>query len=208
MNGYFKYGLSALLILLPAACNRAPETQEPAPRQAADVPPPPDPAAIQAAIPAFFDGALNGDTAAVTRGLGIGVPADLPDMYGRTALMLAGFNGHIAAAQALLNNRADLNARDQTGRTPLMYACTGPYPAMAELLIKRGAEINVQDAEEGWTPLMYAAAEGHAQVVRVLMDHGATTTFKDKDGETARDFALQRGHLNVARQIEEHPNAR
>jgi ankyrin repeat protein len=47
-------------------------------------------------------------------------------------------------------------------------------------------------------PLMFAAAEGQKEVVQALLQNNANTTVKDKDGETARDFAEKNGHREVA----------
>ena len=45
---------------------------------------------------------------------------------------------------------------------------------------------------------MFAAAEGHADVVAALLAAGADPSMKDADDDTARDFALQRGHTALA----------
>ena len=57
------------------------------------------------------------------------------------------------------------------------------------------------EKSEGFDALMWAAAEGNALVVRLLIDAGADVKRKDKDGETAYDFAKKNGHQAVAKML-------
>jgi ankyrin repeat protein len=79
-----------------------------------------------------------------------------------------------------------------------MFASTGPNSETVTLLLKHGAEVNATDGDEHWTPLMFAAAEGQAAVIKTLLQHDANPGLKDIDGETALDFALQRGQEQAA----------
>ena len=45
---------------------------------------------------------------------------------------------------------------------------------------------------------MRAADDGHVDAVHVLLVKGANTNLKDKDGLTARDYALRAGHMDLA----------
>ena len=121
---------------------------------------------------------------------------------GRTALMLASFNGHTASARLLLEAGAPVDARDQIQRTALMYGCTGANLELVGLLIENKAEVNLVDGEESWTPLMFAAAEGQSGVVSLLLAAGADPHAKDVDGEDAALFARSKGHLETATIIE------
>jgi uncharacterized protein len=124
------------------------------------------------------------------------VNSSLPD--GRTALMLASFNGHTAVMNILMNAGAQVEMKDEHDRTALMYASTGYFPDAVRLLLENGADPNVIDKEEKFSPLMFAAAEGHFEVVRILLENDADATLKDKDGDTAESFARINGHVRVA----------
>ncbi len=45
---------------------------------------------------------------------------------------------------------------------------------------------------------MYAAAEGQLEVVQLLLKHKADKSMTDIDNDTARNFAIQNNHLEVA----------
>ena len=49
---------------------------------------------------------------------------------------------------------------------------------------------------------MFAAAEGQKEVVQALLQNNADTTVKDKDGDTARDFAAKNGYREVATMLD------
>jgi len=120
----------------------------------------------------------------------------------RTALMLAAFNGHVPVMRRLLAAGADISRCDTAGRTALMFAATGDDPEAVSLLLEKGADVNRCDRGEGWTALMWAAAEGRNEIVKVLLLAGANPAATDKDGDTARVFALQNGHGGTAKLLE------
>jgi ankyrin repeat protein len=148
---------------------------------------------------AFRTAALEGRIETVRQAIAGGVDVGATDEGGRTALLLASFNGHTPIVKLLLDHGALLGHRDATGRTALMYAATGANEATVRLLLEAGAKPNVTDRGERFTALMHAAAEGQAQVVQALLEHNADPTLRDVDGDTARDFAARNGHAEVVR---------
>ena len=148
-------------------------------------------------INAFVENAFNGNTAAVAAALEKGMPVDQKNDVGNSALMSAAFNGHVETLKTLLDAGADVNLRVNNGVTPLMAAC-GPYPAAVRLLLENGAEVNATDDIENFTALMYAATEGLSPVVDILLEYGADPSMKDVDGDTAGNFAGNRGFKALA----------
>ena len=138
--------------------------------------------------------AFEGRIGMVRSSLDQGVAPDAADADGRTALMMAAYNGHTDTVRLLLDRGAKIAATDRLGRTALMYAASGPFAPTVKLLIDRGADPNSRDTDEGFTALMFAAAEGQVEVIKVLVAHNADITIKDKDGDTALDFAQRNGH--------------
>lgn len=151
---------------------------------------------------ALTEAAFRGDTAAVEALLS-DADIDTVDEGGRTALMLASYDGHASTVRLLCEKKADPNLQDLNRRTALMYAASGPNLSTVEILLAHGAEVNVTDGEEGWTALMFAAAEGHVEIVRMLLDHGSSLDISDIDGETALTFAVQNGHAAAAKLLEQ-----
>lgn len=146
--------------------------------------------------------AFNGEEEVIDIGIRQNTPLDEADGMGRTALMLAAFNGHSAIVEQLLDEGADIKKRDSQGRTPLIFAASGPYPEVVKLLLEKEADPNAVDNEEGWSSLMFAAAEGNVKVVEILLDYGADVSLKDKDGETAVEFARNNNHEQVVKLLE------
>jgi ankyrin repeat protein len=163
----------------------------------------PPPAAVPAApagitMEAFAKAALDGDLATVKQALAQPDAANYADPDGRTALMLAAFNGHTGVVALLLDSGAKIDTRDQIQRTALMYACSGANDDTVALLVKRGAGVNLADNEQRWTPLMFAAAEGHIGVARILLDAGADPAAADIDGEDSIMFARSKNFTELA----------
>ena len=80
--------------------------------------------------------------------------ADLVGGYGGlTALLLAAREGRIAAAEALLDRRADINQVSAGDRTsPLLMATLNGHFDLARILFQRGADITLA-SDAGATPL-------------------------------------------------------
>lgn len=157
---------------------------------------------LSVSIPDYMDAAYNGDSNKVKQFIAGGLVVDTTDENGSTAMMLAAYNGHTDIVKFLLNNGADVNHRDINNRTALMYASSGPANETVKLLLEAGAEINATGNLEGFTALMFAAAEGQTEVFKTLMEAGADISIKDKDGETARDFASNNCNSAIVRLID------
>ena len=141
----------------------------------------------------------------VRRSVEQGVDVNRADPDGRTALMMAAFEGHADVVALLLEYGAEVDRADGAGRTALMYASSGPFPETVELLLENGADVDHAGSVEAWTALMLAAAEGHQPVVEVLLRRGAEIGRTDQDGDAAIDHARERGQAHMVTLLESWP---
>ena len=118
---------------------------------------------------------------------------------GFTPLGLAAFFCHEGAALALLDAGADprMPSRNEMRVAPLHSAVARRCLAVARLLLERGADVNVRQTG-GFTPLHGAAANGDRAMTELLIDRGADPLLRNDEGRTARDLALERGHVGIA----------
>ena len=106
-----------------------------------------------------------------------------------TALHFAARQGHVEAAQTLINAGANLDAQDNYGTTPVVMAVLNGHLGIAATLLEAGADPNVQD-RYGRTPLFTATDlntmdvnprptpvitgdYGPVDIVRLALEHGA-----------------------------------
>lgn len=76
----------------------------------------------------------------------------------------------------------------------LKAAEKGDLDAVKAALAARSAD---KDATNrfGRTPLIEAARNGHLNIIELLLEAGADVTVRNKFGQSAADFALEKGHL-------------
>jgi uncharacterized protein len=121
-----------------------------------------------------------------------GVPVDLRDDHGYTALILAAYDEQPAAVDLLLEKHADPCATDLKGNTALMGVAFKGELAIAERLVAR-CDVNTRN-HAGQTAVMMAALVGHADIVRLLAQRGADLSLKDASGNSADSLARQQGN--------------
>lgn len=122
---------------------------------------------------------------------------------GWTPLHLAGFFGHRAAAERLLDAGADLAAisSNATANTALHAAIAGRCDeGTIELLVRRGADVHAT-GEGGYTPLHIAASRGCLPVIELLLAEGADASAVTHDGRTAARIAAERGFPGAAERL-------
>ena len=73
---------------------------------------------------------------------------------GMTALLHAARDGHLAAAEALLDGGGDIDQVSADGTSPLLIATLNGQFDLALVLVERGADPNLASATEGSTPLL------------------------------------------------------
>ncbi|KAK7161809.1 hypothetical protein R3I94_004473 [Phoxinus phoxinus] len=95
-----------------------------------------------------------------------------------------------------------VSTSERDGHKLLRYAQEGNIRAMKDLL-RCGCDVNFRD-DFYWTGVMCASKAGQTEAVRLLLQHGAAWVgVVDKQGRDARDLALQAGHQDVLRELEQ-----
>lgn len=122
--------------------------------------------AVSVHAQSFFDGptihemAERADVAGIARAVNDGVPVDVRNRQGETALHVAAREAHLFAVMMLVTKGADPNARDGRRRTALHLAADGDTKKPAErfqvvkLLVAKGADRSARDVD-GMQPVDY-----------------------------------------------------
>ncbi len=123
---------------------------------------------------------------------------------GWTALHLAAFVGRDAAVIRLLELGADAQQWARAFETNLAIhaACAGRRLGKAALakLVEATGDPDITP-KHGYTPLMEAASNGYADAIDVLLAAGADKTRKHPNGNTAADFAREKGHPELIERL-------
>jgi ankyrin repeat protein len=100
--------------------------------------------------------------------------AELRDMSGVTALMVAAAGGYVSIVESLASSWSlTVDMVDVRGWSALMHAAGEGHCAVVDLFMTRpeGMRLLAQRAQNGYTVLMIAAASGHLPVVEMLTRH-------------------------------------
>eukprot|EP00930_Biecheleria_cincta_P064829 TRINITY_DN5049_c0_g1_i4.p1 TRINITY_DN5049_c0_g1~~TRINITY_DN5049_c0_g1_i4.p1 ORF type:complete len:449 (+),score=76.54 TRINITY_DN5049_c0_g1_i4:77-1423(+) len=118
------------------------------------------------------------------------------DERGRTALYCAAEKRHQAAAELLLQAKADVNSQNSAGWRPLHVAAFKGADGIVKMLLQERAELTSQSMF-GHTALHWAADSGRLRgnfnAFKLLVDAKADVTIKDSDGLTALETAALDG---------------
>ena len=95
-----------------------------------------------------------------------GMPVNVCDSIGWTALYHATWSNRIDVIKHLLHERADLNKQNRFKDTPLHLAARKNNTEVARLLINNGADINIKN-KDNRTPL--DEAHNGSEIERLLL---------------------------------------
>ncbi|EMT74309.1 Homeobox protein Wariai [Fusarium odoratissimum] len=137
--------------------------------------------------------------------LEFGKAVDAADSHGRTPLSYAAEFGHAAAAEILLQYKADpyspCTNKRQAGWTPLSFAVEKGCFRVTQLLVKWGLDFIQLE-------LFRAAHVGRKDIVHLLLENGAAMEYQPMSRNdclgTAIILATQGGHKNVVRLLLEN----
>ena len=104
------------------------------------------------------------------------------DVWGRTPLLWAAYNGHTACVDALVSEGANLSAVCSSLRTPLLWACYMNRVATVETILSllKGDKMGIHavDAKQR-TALMLAVSNDSVPVARLLIEAGCNPSVSD-----------------------------
>lgn len=120
------------------------------------------------------------------------------DAQGRTALLDAARENHVAIARTLLDANADASLADRYGTTPLMEAARAGATAIVNLLAEKHPDVHAAD-QHGRTALMLAceSPRTNPECVQALLAMGADPARKGSDGRNAIDQASTAGRWDL-----------
>ena len=123
---------------------------------------------------------------------------------GTTALHIAGYCGHLAAAVGLIKAGAEVDACGVGGYTPLHLAAEYGHTEVVVALIDAGADVN-DGGRGGDTPLYIAAQHGRLGTVRALLRANANPllgpTTPGGINVVPLNVAATKGHSKVVREL-------
>ncbi|MBI4904610.1 MAG: ankyrin repeat domain-containing protein [Acidobacteria bacterium] len=149
----------------------------------------------------LLDACRVGDLASVKLLIGAGADVNATDSHNATPLSEAAVSGRKDIVRFLLDNKASVNVSVAMNKMPLLtMAAVRGEEAIVRMLVKAGAAVNARDARDN-TPLMWAAYSDFDRysIVDFLLQSGADAKAVNKMGESALDWALQRGETHTVR---------
>jgi ankyrin repeat protein len=119
---------------------------------------------------------------------------------GQTPLWWAANHGHMALAQALVAQGADVNTPDHHGGTPLTQAASSGHLDMVRYLVQNGADIHAQ-IYDGRKAFNLAVTHGRKRVAEYLLSLGNDPNEAGSSGYTPLMIAAENNFYDLARSL-------
>lgn len=120
------------------------------------------------------------------------------NIKGHDAVFMAVLYGHASKGlpwllQLLTAKGMDLNEVDSAGATPLHLCAEKNLARPVRMLVDSGADVNARHAKTQLTPIQMACSHVNPdmETIRSFLDKGAYPNWKDLQGRTAFDLAMQ-----------------
>ena len=98
-----------------------------------------------------------------------GMPVDIDDGYGWTALGRAAIHNRTDVVRYLLNNGANVNKQDILGKAALHWVSVMNYTDVMRILLQHGARKDIKD-DDGRTPIDVARWFNSKEAVLVQLE--------------------------------------
>lgn len=152
-------------------------------------------------VPAICKLAKSGSTDELEKQLAGGADPDEQDARGWSPLIWAAAEGHLDAVNLLLDHGADPNTINYLGRSAVMYASNYGYYEIVRVLVEKGSILNLSSKLSDHPPLSAAAQRGHLEIVKLFVENGADPLYRNKEGKSALDLAMESGHGEIAKYL-------
>ena len=151
----------------------------------------------------MINSASEGDIKTVKQLLEKGANINAWNKNGQTALHEASRNEHADIVKLLIDKGMDVNIEGDCNETALHEASRNGHTDTVQLLIDNGADIESKELSDDQTPLHWSSQDGHIDSVRLLLDKGADVNAKNKNGQTALDFAQAQKNEDIVKLLKE-----
>lgn len=162
----------------------------------------------------FFNAVVKNNVAQVREFLDLGVPVDVRDCDGQTALTRIVFihadpYPFYDMAKVLIEHGANVHEKNCFG-LPIIFNVIYWHPLdLVKLFMKHGADSNAIECSahhesDGTTALMAAVFRKSPEFSRCLIESGAAVNARDWDGQTALWRASDAGYKETAQFLVEH----
>jgi ankyrin repeat protein len=132
-----------------------------------------------------------------------GVPVDVVDFEGNSALVYAANLARVAEVKWLIEQKADVDLVNQYGESALFFAARGGHSEIVTLLLEAGASAKRVD-ESGQTPLMEAAESGDEKSIAKLIAYKADVNATDSAGYSVLARACVGGKSSIVKLLLKH----
>lgn len=142
--------------------------------------------------------AMSGEHTLVAPLLAAGIPVNMSDSAGNSALVSAGANNNERFATELLSDaRVNVNVRGDTGRTCLHWAGYHGMERLAAALLSRDGISKDAADDHGDTAAILAAKKEHGAVARLMLDAGCDVAVRGERDRTVAHWAAVHGMRDV-----------
>jgi len=156
----------------------------------------------------LHEAAIKDDVDTIRSLIEAGEKVSVCDISDVTPLHFACRVGKTAAAEALLEKKADISARtSDAGRMPLHAAAEKGTSKIVEMLLAANAEVNALDGRDR-TPLHWACASGRNEAALLLLNAKADVNGKSSGGYTPFAMAQDWSSTILADLIAKHGGTR